>query len=101
MYYSIGEVAAMFAVNTSLIRYWEKEFDVIRPKRNSKGTRFFSPKDVEKFHLIFNLVKERGYTLKGAKEKIKKNPEEVYQDFQMINTLKKIRKFLLEVKKEL
>ncbi len=91
----------MFSVNTSLIRFWEKEFDLIKPKRNIKGTRFFSTKDVENFHLIYNLVKERGYTLRGAKEKIKKNPEEVYEDFEMINTLKKIRKFLLEVKKEL
>jgi len=101
LYYSIGEVADMFSVNTSLIRFWEKEFDLIKPKRNIKGTRFFSTKDVENFHLIYNLVKERGYTLRGAKEKIKKNPEEVYEDFEMINTLKKIRKFLLEVKKEL
>ncbi len=101
LYYSIGEVADMFSVNTSLIRFWEKEFDVIKPKRNKKGTRFFTTKDVDNLHIIYNLVKERGYTLLGAKEKIKKNPKEIYEDLEMINTLKKARNFLLDVRKEL
>ncbi len=101
LYYSIREVADMFSVNTSLIRFWEKEFDIIKPKRNKKGTRFFTTKDVDNFHIIYNLVKERGYTLHGAKEKIRKNPKEIYEDLEMINTLKKARNFLLEVRKEL
>lgn len=101
LYYNIGEVAKMFAVNTSLIRFWEKEFDIIKPKRNKKGTRFFTSKDVDNLHLIYNLLKEKGYTLQGAKEKLRKNPEEVYKNFKMIDTLKKARKFLLDIKKEL
>ena len=101
LYYSIREVADMFSVNTSLIRFWEKEFDIIKPKRNKKGTRFFTTKDVDNIHIIYNLVKERGYTLNGAKEKIRKNPNEIYEDFEMINTLKKARNFLLDVGKEL
>ena len=101
LYYSIGEVAGMFSVNPSLIRFWEKEFDVIKPKRNKKGTRFFTTKDVDNLHLIYNLVKERGYTLQGAKQKINKNPAEAYDELQLINALKRARNFLLEIKKEL
>ena len=67
LYYSIGEVAQAFNVNTSLIRFWEKEFDSISPKKNKKGDRFFTPKDIENFKIIFHLVKEKGYTLEGAK----------------------------------
>lgn len=101
LYYSIGEVAEIFSVNTSLIRFWEKEFDIIKPKRSKKGTRFFTPKDLENFHLIYNLVKERGYTLKGAKEKLKKSSKELTKDIEIINALKKTRKFLLDLKNEL
>ncbi|MCK4638586.1 MAG: MerR family transcriptional regulator, partial [Bacteroidales bacterium] len=68
LYYSIGEVAKMFNVNTSLIRFWEKEFDIIKPKKNKKGNRLFTQQDVDNFYVIYNLVKERGYTLQGAKE---------------------------------
>ena len=101
LYYNIGEVAEMFSVNPSLLRFWEKEFDIIKPKRNQKGTRFYTLKDIDNLHLIYNLVKERGYTLQGAKEKLRKNPQEVQDNFEMINTLKKARKFILYVKKEL
>ena len=66
LYYTIGEVAKMFDVNTSLIRYWEKEFDIIKPYKNKKGNRMFTPEDIENFHLIYHLVKEKGMTLKGA-----------------------------------
>ena len=69
IYYSIGEVATMFDVNKSLIRFWEKEFSIIKPKKNRKGNRFFTEKDIENFKIIFHLVKERGYTLQGAKKK--------------------------------
>ncbi|MBI9034957.1 MAG: MerR family transcriptional regulator [Bacteroidales bacterium] len=101
LYYSIGEVARMFEVNTSLIRFWEKEFDVIKPHKNKKGTRHFTPKDVENFHLIFHLVKERGFTLQGAKDKLKSNPEGTVNNAKVVATLKDIRAYLLEIKNSL
>jgi DNA-binding transcriptional MerR regulator len=101
VYYSIGEVARMFNVNTSLIRFWEKEFDIIQPQKNKKGNRLFTPRDVDNFHLIHHLVKERGFTLKGAKEKIKNNPEEIFKDFEIVKTLDHIREFLLGLKSQL
>lgn len=97
IYYSIGEVARIFNVNTSLIRFWEKEFDVLRPHKNKKGNRLFTRKDVDNLHTIFHLVKERGYTLKGAKEKLKKDPEEIRKDIEVIKTLDKMRDFLLAI----
>lgn len=72
LYYSIGEVAEMFKVNTSLIRFWEKEFSIIKPLKNKKGNRLFTPKDIDNFHLIFHLVKEKGMTLKGAQKNLKR-----------------------------
>jgi DNA-binding transcriptional MerR regulator len=101
IYYTIGEVAKMFDVNTSLIRFWEKEFDIIKPHKNKKGNRLFTKKDVDNFHLIYNLVKERGYTLNGAKEKLKKNPEDTIKEFEIIKSLKKIEEFLLDVRKDI
>ena len=101
IYYTIGEVAEMFQVNTSLIRFWEKEFDIIQPKKNRKGNRLFTQKDVDNFHLIYNLVKERGYTLKGAKEKLASNPQDTLKEYEIINSLKKIESFLKDVKKYL
>ncbi|MFN3343615.1 MAG: MerR family transcriptional regulator [Flavobacteriales bacterium] len=83
LYYSIGEVAAMFGVNTSLIRFWEKEFDVIKPTKNKKGNRLFTAEDIENFKKIFTLVKGEGYTLQGAKEKIReldRKEEELIND---------------------
>lgn len=68
VYYTIGEVAEMFDVNTSLIRFWEKEFDIIKPKKNKKGNRLFTKQDIDNLHIIYHLVKERGMTLKGGKE---------------------------------
>ena len=76
LFYSIGEVAEMFGVNTSLIRYWEREFDIIKPQRNKRGNRLFTKKDVENFYIIYNLVKERKMTLDGAKKKLKENKED-------------------------
>ena len=81
LYYTIGEVAAMFNVNASLIRYWEKEFTVIKPKKNKKGNRFFTKMDIENFHIIYHLVKERGMTLKGAKKKLRENKEDTVNNF--------------------
>ncbi len=101
IYYSIGEVANMFQVNTSLIRFWEKEFDMIKPKKNKKGNRMFTKKDVDNFHLIYNLVKERGYTLKGAQEKLKKNPHDSLKEYEIVKSLQNIESFLLDIKKHM
>ena len=99
LYYSIGEVAQMFEVNTSLIRFWEKEFVVIRPKKNKKGNRMFTKKDVDNFHLIFHLVKEKGYTLKGAKESLaqENNKVKVDTEMELVKTLKDVRTFLVKL----
>lgn len=101
LYYAIGEVAEMFNVNTSLIRFWEKEFDIIKPKKNKKGNRLFTKQDIDNFHLIFHLVKERGFTLEGAKNKLKSSKKETTDNFEIIQKLKNIRSFLLELKEEL
>lgn len=101
LYYGIGEVADMFEVNTSLIRFWEKEFEVIQPKKNAKGNRMFTKKDVENFRIIYHLVKERGFTLKGAKEKLKGNPDDIENNVEVVQRLAKIKGFLLELKSQL
>ena len=74
LYYTIGEVADMFSVNASLIRFWEKEFGIIQPKKNRKGNRLFTPKDIETFNKIYQLVKTEGYTIEGAKKAFKQRP---------------------------
>jgi DNA-binding transcriptional MerR regulator len=99
LFYSIGEVADMFDVNTSLIRFWEKEFDIITPSKNKKGNRLFSKKDIENFKLIFHFVKEKGYTLQGAKDKLKGGVKESEQvKVQVIERLKAIKEQLLKMK---
>lgn len=98
LYYTIGEVSSMFKVNASLIRFWEKEFDIIKPKKNKKGNRLFSPEDVENFHIIFHLVKERGFTLEGAKNKLKGNKEDIINTLEVVKSLNKVREFLVEIK---
>lgn len=101
LYYSIGEVAEMFQVNTSLIRFWEKEFDVIKPKKNKKGNRFFTKADIDNFHIIYHLVKEKGMTLKGAQKKIKENKDDVEHNFEIVKSLESIKTMLLEIKSQL
>jgi len=101
LYYSIGEVAEMFNVNTSLIRFWEKEFDIIKPRKNKKGNRLFTKEDIENFHIIFYLVKENGMTLKGAQKKMKENREDTLHNFEVIKSLNSIKSMLLEIKAEL
>ncbi len=101
LYYTIGEVADMFKVNSSLIRYWEKEFSVIKPKKNKKGNRLFTKNDINNFHLIFHLVKERGLTLKGAKQKLKENRDDTVNNFEIIQVLKDIKQQLLDIREEL
>jgi len=97
LYYSIGEVADQFDVNTSLIRFWEKEFDIIKPKKNKKGNRLFTKDDIDNLHVIYHLVKERGFTLDGAKKKLKENKDETVNHAQIVQRLKDIRSFLHEL----
>lgn len=101
IYWSIGEVAAMYGVNTSLIRYWEKEFSIIKPHKNKKGDRMFTREDVKNFGLIYHLVKERGFTLQGAREKLRKNPEETVEHAEIVASLKSIREFLVQMRKSI
>ncbi|MBL4704004.1 MAG: MerR family transcriptional regulator [Flavobacteriales bacterium] len=101
LYYTMGDVSSMLNVNHSLIRFWEKEFDVLKPKKNKKGNRLFTPKDVENLKLIYHLVKERGYTLEGARKKIKGNPDEVEHTMEIVDKLKGIKAYLLELKEYL
>ena len=91
----------MFDVNTSLIRFWEKEFSIIKPKKNKKGNRLFTQNDIKHFRLIHHLVKEKGYTLKGAKESLKMNPEGTDKKAEVIDSLMKIRKELEEIKSDI
>jgi len=97
LYYSIGEVARMFDVNTSLIRFWEKEFDIIKPKKNKKGNRLFTKQDIDNFHIIYHLVKEKGMTLKGAKKKMKENKEDTEHNFEIVRSLEQIQEMLTDL----
>ena len=101
LFYTIGETAKMFNVNVSLIRFWEKEFQILKPKKNKKGNRLFTKKDVDNLEIIYHLVKERGFTLNGAKKKIAENKEDTIDNIHIINRLKNIKDFLLNLKKEL
>ena len=99
-YYSIGDVAAMFKENTSLIRYWENEFSILKPKKNKKGDRFFRPEDVKNLKMIYHLLRERKYTIDGAKEFLKNN-KAAGEKHEMLESLQKIKSFLLEFKSNL
>jgi DNA-binding transcriptional MerR regulator len=101
LYYSISEVAAMFDVNASLIRFWEKEFDIIKPKKNAKGNRLFTQQDIDSIALIHHYVKERRLTLEGARQKIKENRDDAEHTFQIVQSLKKVRAMLLEIKENI
>lgn len=98
LYYSIGEVADMFGLNTSLIRFWEKEFDIIKPRKNKKGNRLFTQNDIKHFRLIHHLVKERGYTLKGAKDYLRMNHDGIDKNAEIVKSLHKIKDELLLLK---
>ena len=101
LFYSISEVAKMFDVNASLIRFWEKEFDVLKPKKNKKGNRMFTKEDVGNLKIIFHLVKEKGYTLEGAKLKLKADKKGVENNTELIDSLQKVKGFLLDLKSQL
>ncbi|MBC6999443.1 MerR family transcriptional regulator [Cytophaga sp. FL35] len=100
-YYGIGEVAKAFGVNTSLIRFWEKEFDAIKPKKNAKGNRKFTPQDIDNLKLIYHLVKERGFTLEGAKTHLKENRQKTLDNFEIIDKLERIKAELIKIKEQL
>ena len=100
-YYGIGEVAKAFGVNTSLIRFWEKEFDVLKPKKNAKGNRKFTPQDIKNLQLIYHLVKERGFTLEGAKTHLKEERQKTLSNFEIIRKLEKVKTELIKIKDQL
>lgn len=99
-YYSMGEVTAMFKENHSLIRYWESEFDILKPKKNAKGDRYFRPIDVKNLHLIYDLLRKRKFTIEGAKEYLKNN-KHAEEKFAAVQSLQKIKNFFLELKANL
>lgn len=101
IYYSIGEIAKMLNVNNSLIRFWEKQFEIIKPKKNSKGNRIFTKKDVENIQLIHHLLKDKKYTIQGAKKKLRENKYSVEKNYEIIQNLKNIRLQLVEIREEL
>ncbi|HRS53986.1 MAG TPA: MerR family transcriptional regulator [Bacteroidales bacterium] len=102
LYYTISEVANIFNVKPSLIRFWENEFDIIRPQRNKKGNRLFTKKDIENFYIIYHLIKEKGYTIQGAKKKLKLlPPSDTTNKTEIVMILKKIKTFLLDIQKNL
>jgi DNA-binding transcriptional MerR regulator len=100
-YYSIGELAKAFDVNASLIRFWDKEFDILKPKKNAKGNRMFTPEDVKNLQLIYHLVKERGFTLEGAKTHLKEGQKKTLDKFEIISKLESIKAQLTNIKNEL
>ncbi len=101
IYYSIGEVSEIFNVAPSLIRFWESEFEIIRPKKNRKGNRQFTKEDIDSVRTIYHLVKEKGFTLQGAKEMLKNDSQSVKDKMEMIGSLKSIRNFLVELRERI
>jgi len=100
-YYAIGEVAKAFGVNTSLVRFWEKEFDVLKPKKNAKGNRKFTPEDIKNLKFIYHLVKERGFTLEGAKTHLKEEKKQALNNFEIISKLEDVKNQLIKIKQHL
>jgi DNA-binding transcriptional MerR regulator len=101
IYYSFGEVAEMFSVAPSLIRFWESEFEIIQPKKNRKGNRQFTKEDIDNVRTIYHLVKEKGFTLQGAKEMLKNDSQAVRDKMEMISALRRVRQFLVEIRDRL
>jgi len=100
LYYSIGEVAKAFEVNTSLLRYWEQEFPILRPKKNKKGNRYFTPEDLKNLQIIYHLVKEKGYTLDGARIALATN-NKISETISIIDRLEFVKAELLKLKESL
>lgn len=101
LYYTMGEVTKMFDVNASQIRYYEREFDIIKPKKNKKGNRLFTADDIENLKIIFSLVKDKGYTLQGARDYLKNNKNAARENQRVISSLERLKEFLLEVRESL
>ena len=101
LYYSIGEVAEILDVNASLLRFWEKEFEGIKPQKNGRGNRVYTEKDLDHLKMIHHLVKERGFTLEGAKKKLKQRGSSLQSEYEMIESLKKVKSMLMELKDSL
>ena len=101
LYYSIGEVSKIFNVSASLIRFWETEFEILKPRKNKKGNRLFSKKDIENLKLIYHLVKEKRYTIEGARAKLKGNRDLNMDKLKVVRSLEMIKGFLIDIKKEL
>ena len=101
LYYSIGEVSEIFSVAPSLIRFWESEFDLIKPKKNRKGNRQFTKEDIDHVRTIYHLVKEKGFTLQGAKEMLRNDTQAVHDKMEFMDSLKRVRSFLVELREKL
>ena len=101
MYYTTGEVCILLDVNNSLIRYYEKEFDVLAPKKHKNGFRYFTTEDIETLKLILHLIREKGYTLQGAKDYIRNKGTSGKDDIRVINSLENLKRFLIEVRDQL
>lgn len=101
LFYTIGEVSALFKVNSSLIRYWEKEFAILKPHKNKKGNRLFTPEDLKNIQKIHHLVKEKGYTLEGAKKELETNQNPLETKVEIVERLQKVRSFLQDLEKNL
>jgi len=98
LFYSIGEVADMLGVQTSAVRYWEKEFDILRPRKNRKGNRLFTPEDLKNLKIIHHLLKEKGMTISGVKKRMKENPESLDKNLEVTRVLGNIRDMLIEMR---
>ena len=101
MYYSISEVAKMFNVNESLLRYWEKEFPIIAPRKAGGNVRQYRKEDIENIRLVYHLVKEKGMTMQGAKQRLKANKEKTIQTAEIVDRLKQIREELVNLRNSL
>ncbi|MGN0003674.1 MAG: MerR family transcriptional regulator [Sphingobacterium composti] len=101
LYYTMGEVTEMFDVNASQIRFYEREFDILQPKKNKKGNRLFTKEDIANLKIIFNLVKDKGYTLQGAREYLKTNKSEAKENQRVVDSLERLKSFLIEVRDSL
>ena len=101
LYHSIGEVAEIFTVAPSLICFWESEFDIIKPKKNRKGNRQFTKEDIDNVRTIYHLVKEKGFTLQGAKEMLRNDSQAVKDKMEMMDSLRRVRNFLVELREKI
>ena len=100
-YFTISEASKLCVVKQHTLRFWEKEFDILKPKKNKKGNRMFTKKDMRNLDIIYHLVKERGFTLEGAKKKLKENKSDTIDNITIINKLKELKSFLVEMRNEL